>query len=269
MSSSLGFLPTEVTQQIFALISPAAVLKYSRLNKHINASLTHRDFAALNLTFFVRDDLYAAAIKTNPDFLARLWFLFPDFYSQVYCERFLKNVSVISWMYKDLSHSIPQSVGCLGHLKVLKLTSNNLSGVIPQSLGNATSLIALDLSDNLLEGPIPSSLGSLASLERLLLQRNHLTGVLPAELGNLSCLKVMYLTKNRFEGVLPPSFARLLQLEDFRADDSGLEVGGIEANARLMLVFSDGFKRLSALLAREFRGRVRIEGNEDHEGIED
>ena len=53
---------------------------------------------------------------------------------------------------KQITGSIPSSLGKLQRLKQLILDSNNLSSSIPPSLGNLHNLQALYLSDNGLSG---------------------------------------------------------------------------------------------------------------------
>ncbi|CAL5390995.1 unnamed protein product [Camellia sinensis] len=84
----------------------------------------------------------------------------------------------------DLSNNkfggeIPESLGRLNGLHMLKLSNNNLTGVIPSSLANLTELESLDLSQNLLSGEIPQQLSQLTFLEFLNVSHNHLTGRIP------------------------------------------------------------------------------------------
>ncbi|KAJ3026924.1 UNVERIFIED_CONTAM: hypothetical protein HDU68_004813 [Siphonaria sp. JEL0065] len=256
--TTLVTLPTEIVQQIFSLIDPGVVCKYSRLCKHTLAALSHKDFAALNLTNFVRFDLIVSAIRTNPDRLSRLWFQWNPVFQDVYAQRFLKNVDVISWMFKDLSHEIPDSIGHLQKLSVLKLTSNSLDGAVPTSIGNLSNLKTLDLSDNRLSGSIPSSMGSLISLECLMLQGNRLSGDLPESLGNLVALQHFYIANNQLEGKIPSSFSALVNLKQFRAVGNSLEqelFPEILQNPLLSKVLSSGFRKLAGLLRQEMEER--------------
>ena len=80
-----------------------------------------------------------------------------------------------NWFYGE----IPNSVGNLKGLIVLKLSNNSFMGHIPSSLGNLTALESLDLSQNQLSGEIPQQLIGLTSLEYLNLSQNQLTGPIP------------------------------------------------------------------------------------------
>jgi hypothetical protein len=56
--------------------------------------------------------------------------------------------------YCGFSGPMPDEVGLLKKLTVLRIGQCSLSGRIPNSIGNLTHLIDLDLSSNLLNGKI-------------------------------------------------------------------------------------------------------------------
>ena len=138
----------------------------------------------------------------------------------------LGNLSNLKYLFLSrnaLSGEIPSSLGNLSNLETLSLVGNDLSGGIPSSLGNLSNLTNLNLSFNDLSGEIPSSLGNLSNLEILDFYLNDLSGEVPSSLGNLSNLTRLKFTHNRsLTGPLPQSLMKLLQLETFWFDGTGL-----------------------------------------------
>ncbi|PWA92958.1 Leucine-rich repeat-containing protein [Artemisia annua] len=80
---------------------------------------------------------------------------------------------------KKKRRHIPNVIGGLNSLIVLKLSHNSLIGPIPHALGNLTEIESLDLSWNQLSGEIPQSLARINTLEVLNLWQNHLVGRIP------------------------------------------------------------------------------------------
>ncbi|KAJ4747130.1 Non-specific serine/threonine protein kinase [Rhynchospora pubera] len=104
-----------------------------------------------------------------------------------------------------LTGAIPPILGKLSHLTELQIGGNNFSGPIPKELGMLSSLqIAMNLSFNSLFGNIPDEIGNLALLEYLLLNNNGLTGEIPATFANLSSLMGLNVSYNNLTGPLPP-----------------------------------------------------------------
>ncbi len=125
----------------------------------------------------------------------------------------LKNVEVIRLNHNGLIEVIPSTIGSLGVLKTLWLHGNQLSGTIPTAIGNIKSLENLTISNNRLSGQIPAAFGKLTNLETLWLQGNRLSGTIPDELGNLSSLIGIILSSNQLTGTIPQSFSKLQALQ--------------------------------------------------------
>lgn len=81
--------------------------------------------------------------------------------------------------HNPLSGSIPESVGKLSELQVLKLVGNGLSGKIPVELGNSEKLTTILLSRNKLRGTIPKEVLNLNNLREFNVSRNLLSGRIP------------------------------------------------------------------------------------------
>ncbi len=90
---------------------------------------------------------------------------------------------------RDLTGTIPTSIGNLPNLRWLDLSRNQLTGEIPASLGNLSYPLLLYLSNNQLTGEVPASLGNLESLYYFALSGNPLSGELPLNLTNLTFLR--------------------------------------------------------------------------------
>ena len=94
-------------------------------------------------------------------------------------------------------HRIPQSNF---HNTVHDGCHRNLTGTIPESLGNCTNLKVIYFSLNSLRGQIPVTLSSLLLLEEFLLSDNNIYGEIPSYIGNFSRLKQIELDNNKFSG---------------------------------------------------------------------
>ena len=171
-----------------------------------------------------------------------------------------------SQLGNNLSGTLPETIGNLTKVEVLKLKTNNLSGSIPSSIGNMTSLrwLALggqrcdvDLTDyqwnennhrscpgeygkewqetNAFSGPIPPEIGNLTNLELFEARRQYLTGSIPPEIGNLTNLVGLFLNDqkgaNPLGGELPTAMGNLKKLMhlhlDSRSNDAPAFTGNV------------------------------------------
>ncbi|XP_072998617.1 receptor-like kinase TMK3 [Typha latifolia] len=123
---------------------------------------------------------------------------------------------------------LPDFLGKMSSLTVLKMSYNNLSGAIPSSFaGSALQILWLNnqvgsglsgsidilasmtfLSDvwlhgNQFSGPIPSAIGACTSLWRLWLNVNQLVGLIPVNLTSLPQLQSLQLDNNILMGPIP------------------------------------------------------------------
>ncbi|CAH9076463.1 unnamed protein product [Cuscuta europaea] len=126
----------------------------------------------------------------------------------------------------QLTGSIPETLGHVQSLEVVRLDRNLLSGSVPSNLNNLTSINNLYLSNNNLNGPFPnlngmnfldyvdmsnntfdptdfpSWLSTLTSLTTLVLENTRLQGPIPASLFSLDQLQNVILRNNKLNGTL-------------------------------------------------------------------
>lgn len=140
----------------------------------------------------------------------------------------------------QLTGSIPETLGHVQSLEVVRLDRNSLSGSVPANLKNLTSIIDLYLSNNNLIGPLPNLngmsllnyvdlsnntfdptdfptwLSTLTSLTTLVMENTRLQGPIPASLFSLDQLQNVYLRNNKLNGTLTISshYSSQLQLID-------------------------------------------------------
>lgn len=111
-------------------------------------------------------------------------------------------VTKLELNHRQLSGSIPSTLGELAALTQLRLHKNALTGAIPPELGDLPNLTHLSLNGNQLTGGIPSSLGDLSHLTHLWLKDNRLTGEIPASLEGLGLAEAR-LSGNQLTGCIP------------------------------------------------------------------
>ncbi|XP_049388900.1 leucine-rich repeat receptor protein kinase HPCA1-like [Solanum stenotomum] len=125
------------------------------------------------------------------------------------------------------SGTIPESIGDLRRLAFLSLNSNQFTGRIPATIGYLTELHWLDLSDNQIEGNIPVSSGSnpgldlLVNTEHFHFGKNQLSGEIPARLfhSNMT-LTHLLVENNKFTGVIPDTlgFVQTMKMLDMSSN---------------------------------------------------
>ncbi|KAL7218718.1 hypothetical protein ACSBR2_011901 [Camellia fascicularis] len=91
-------------------------------------------------------------------------------------EKILNIFTAIDFSSNKFKGEIPESIGKLKRLQLLKLSNNDLSGEISSCLGNPIKLESLDFSQNMLSGEIPQNLAFLTFLGFLNVSNNHLIG---------------------------------------------------------------------------------------------
>ncbi|KAL3838501.1 hypothetical protein ACJIZ3_023092 [Penstemon smallii] len=157
---------------------------------------------------------------------------------------------------------VPNTVGLVQTLEVLRLDRNGLDGNVPSQLNNLTNLIELNLAHNVLSGPLPNLTGmnslnyvdlsnnsfrksdapdwftTLQALTTLVIEYGPLEGSVPSEVFNLPQIGQVKLRNNAFSDNLNMSvgFSQQLQLIDLESNDiSSVTLGSTYKNT-LMLI---------------------------------
>ncbi|KAL2612081.1 hypothetical protein R1flu_023773 [Riccia fluitans] len=116
------------------------------------------------------------------------------------------NVTQLELTYRNISGTIPSTIGDLSALESLDLSNNReLSGKLPAELGNLTNLKSLSIQQCSISGPIPVELSNLLQLEFLALMDNQMVGTIPGQIGRLSKLYWFDISQNQIGGSLPVS----------------------------------------------------------------
>ncbi|KAJ9686883.1 hypothetical protein PVL29_015652 [Vitis rotundifolia] len=112
-----------------------------------------------------------------------------------------QETSRLRWLYlggTSFSGELPTSIGRLGSLIELDISSCNFTGLVPSSLGHLTQLSHLVLLNNSFSGQISSFLGNLTQLSYLDLSNNYFSGQIPSFLANFTQLTSLSLSFNNF-----------------------------------------------------------------------
>ncbi|GMY05133.1 putative leucine-rich repeat receptor-like protein kinase, partial [Fagus crenata] len=141
----------------------------------------------------------------------------------------LKKLSNLILVGCGFSGPIPDNIGSLQQLAFLSLNSNHFSGQVPPSIGNLSNLLWLDLTNNQLDGPIPVSKGSTPGLDMLFncrhfhLGKNNLSRTIPPQLfsSKMTLIHVLF-DGNQLTGSIPSTPGLVKTLEVVRFDGNAL-----------------------------------------------
>ncbi|KAF5200725.1 Receptor protein kinase [Thalictrum thalictroides] len=122
----------------------------------------------------------------------------------------------------NLIGNIPDFLGAMSSLTVLKLSYNNLTGQIPATFGDSNLQILWLNNQNGdgLSGPI-DVIASMRSLSQLWLHGNQFTGTIPAGIGALDLVE-LNLNGNQLVGQIPESLADLESLQKVDLSNNNL-----------------------------------------------
>ena len=134
------------------------------------------------MNIFQLPSLKILSVSYNPDLIGYL----PEF----------QETSPLKLLYlygTSFSGELPTSIGRLGSLTELDISSCNFTGLVPSSLGHLPQLSYLDLSNNSFSGQIPSSMENLTQLTFLVLSFNNFSVGTLAWLGDKTKLTALHL----------------------------------------------------------------------------
>lgn len=123
----------------------------------------------------------------------------------------LKNLRILRFQFYPVGGRFPESLFDLTNLEELRITgaSGTDAQPIPKSIANLTKLKTLNLGGCNLTGSLIPELGELHELTELSLWGCGLSGSVPAELGDLINLRKIDLSGNKLSGVIPAEISRL------------------------------------------------------------
>ncbi|GAA0154109.1 transmembrane signal receptor [Lithospermum erythrorhizon] len=185
---------------------------------------------------------------------------------EIPAQLFTSNMSLIHLLLENnlLSGSIPDTVGLVSHLEVVRLDNNSFSGSVPATLNKLTNVTELFLSNNRLTGNLPNLTGmgslnyldmsnntfdpsdfpswfpTLQSLTTLVMEGTRIQGQLPNGLFSLPQLQTVKLRSNKLNGTLDvgSSYSSQLQLIDLR--DNGIDAIKQRARSYGFQIILDG-----------------------------
>ncbi|XP_018675641.2 receptor protein kinase TMK1-like [Musa acuminata AAA Group] len=186
------------------------------------AFLGNNRFDTIPADFFVGlDSLQVLSVDRNPLNQSTGWTLPSDLANSA-------QLTNLSLMECNLAGPLPDFLGNMRSLNLLKLSYNSLTGEIPASyaalplqvlwlnnqkapglsgtldvVASMTFLNDVLLHGNQFTGRIPSSIAALTSLNRLWLNGNQFVGLVPANLTGLPQLQSLHLDNNAFMGPIP------------------------------------------------------------------
>ncbi|KAI7726000.1 hypothetical protein M8C21_015255 [Ambrosia artemisiifolia] len=152
---------------------------------------------------------------------------------------FNSNMTLIHLLFENnqLTGTIPNTLGLVKSLEVVRLDRNLLTGNVPSNINRLTGVFEMFLSNNQLTGPVPNLTGlnvvnyldlsnntfdpsrvpswfsSLQSLTTLKMSSTSLVGELPADLFSIPQLQNVDLSDNRLNGTLEIGSSHSNQLQ--------------------------------------------------------
>lgn len=168
------------------------------------AYLDYNMFDSIPVDFFKGlDSLEVMALDNNPINVTSGWSIPDDLQDSVQ----LRNLSLMSC---NVVGHVPDFLGSMSSLEVVKLSLNRISGGIPSSF-NESSVRILWLngqSGEKMSGGI-DVVGGMMSLTSLWLHGNHFSGKIPENIGGLVQLKDFDVNSNDLVGLIPDGLASL------------------------------------------------------------
>ncbi|KAM4126236.1 hypothetical protein ACB094_01G373000 [Castanea mollissima] len=143
------------------------------------------------------------------------------FSGKIPSELFSSNMVLIHLLLSSnfLTGNIPETLGSVTHLEVIRFDRNSLSGPVPSNLNDLVNVNELDMSNNSFdEFDFPPWISSLESLTTLMMENTHCQGEVPVNLFSLTNLQTVVLRNNRLNGTLDigTTYSNQLQLIDLQ-----------------------------------------------------
>ncbi|KAG7017177.1 putative leucine-rich repeat receptor-like protein kinase [Cucurbita argyrosperma subsp. argyrosperma] len=116
----------------------------------------------------------------------------------------------------QFSGRIPQTLGLVQTLEVLRLDRNSLTGPVPSNLNNLTNINELNLAGNKLTGPLPN-LTQMSSLNYVDLSNNSFdSSPAPEWFSNLQFLTTLIVENGSIRGSVPQGVFSLPQIQQIK-----------------------------------------------------
>jgi Leucine-rich repeat (LRR) protein len=177
----------------------------------------------------------------------------------------------ITFQHKQITSIIPDTLGYLDRLRILRLTGNKIKGELPVGIFNLNDLRILKLNSNRLSGGIQVNIGDLSNIDTLWLNNNtfgcfeydwdcdpfgeeetcckihcdiseHCDGNIPESITNLDGLQSLQLQNNQLTGSIPTNIGDIDSLKYFYLDNNILtgeipaSIGNLKKLRRLYLL---------------------------------
>lgn len=123
---------------------------------------------------------------------------------------------VLDLQFNNLNGEVPAGLFTLPSLATLRVNDNReLTGSIPTTVGQMVSLQEIWLNATSVGGTIPEAIYTLPKLTNLHLADADFSGPLSESVGQLSQLRFLDLHENRFSGPIPTGLNSLTRLSKF------------------------------------------------------
>jgi hypothetical protein len=116
---------------------------------------------------------------------------------------------------RNLSGSLPTSIGQLVRLTRLAIYRNGFGGAIPTQFCELTNLENLAIDRNAISGVLPTCIGRLTNVHVLFASNNRISGSIPSQLALLTRLDALSIENNAFSGTIPTQLASLPCVREF------------------------------------------------------
>ncbi|GJN31365.1 hypothetical protein PR202_gb19754 [Eleusine coracana subsp. coracana] len=160
--------------------------------------------------------------------------------------------------------TIPESLGLVSTLEVVRLDRNSLSGPVPPNLNNLTNVNELNLANNLLTGPL-SDLSGMDQLNYVDLSNNTFDpSPSPTWFWKLPQLSALIIQSGRLYGPVSPRLFSSPQLQQVILDGNGfngtLDMGRSISSELSLVSFKDN-EFSSVTVTSSYNGTLTLSGN--------